>query len=44
MYLGSLTVSASGNVRLVQGQDIQCYNHTVQKPFSCSPNVAIGML
>jgi hypothetical protein len=38
----SLTVSASGNVALQSGVDIQCYNYTLANPFNCTPGVAIG--
>lgn len=39
----SLTVSSNGVIPLQQGNDIQCYNYTLTKPFDCAPSVAIGI-
>jgi hypothetical protein len=38
----SITVSSSGRVALTSGVDVQCYNYTLAKAFSCTPGVAIG--
>lgn len=40
--LGSITVSKQGQVGIVNGVDIQCYNYTLATPFTCTPGVAIG--
>lgn len=40
--LGSITVSRQGQVGIVNGVDIQCYNYTLATPFTCTPGVAIG--
>ncbi len=43
LHSGSLTISASGQVPLKSGVDIQCYNYTLTSPFNCTPGVAIGI-
>lgn len=39
---GKLTINAKGDVPLVPGTDVQCYNYTLKTPFDCAPSVAIG--
>lgn len=39
----TLTVSRQGDIGLVNGQDIQCYNYTLKNAFTCTPGVAIAV-
>ena len=39
---GKLTISSGANIPLQQGNDIQCYNYTLEKEFDCPPSVSIG--
>ena len=39
---GKLSIHMKGDIPLVPGTDIQCYNHTLTTPFDCPPSVAIG--
>ena len=39
---GKLSLSMHGDIPLQQGNDIQCYNHTLVKAFECPPSVAIA--
>ena len=42
VQIDSITVSNQGEIPIVNGADIQCYNYTLSNPFTCSPGVAIG--
>lgn len=42
LYADSVTISTSGNIRLQNGLDIQCYNYTLPSVFAKTPGVAIG--
>lgn len=39
----SITVSSQGQIGLVSGVDIQCYNYVLATPFSSTPGVAIAV-